>query len=824
MSNGKWSAVYVAFLLFFLALGPRIAGLSIFLTKDENTWLGGRTQRSVLALLNADWGATYQKHHPGVTTMWAAGLGLWAKYALSRSALSFGDFVAGMPTHPLRMDFVAVERVPIVLISAVTIVLIYLLCRKIFAGQGLLAFLCAVLAAFDPYYVAHSRLGLPDGLAAHFMLLSFLSFVVYLRAEREGKRAWSWLILSGGAAGLAVLSKLPALSLGPTLLLCLFLVEKRKVSDLRGWLWPLLAWAGVAVVVFTLLWPAMWADPLNTVRRTLAGLRGDALVFIHRQLFLGRLIETPGLLFYPVILLCRMTPLTMLGVAALGLKGLFYGFGRRKAEMTMLGLYVFVYLFFVSASVNKADRFVLPVSPALDILAALGLWNLTRWEKSERRQFHLPSFSSSSSRFSPPVLYGAACLILQAGFCLPYWPYYLSYYNPALGGGLQATRWTEVGLGEGLDEAANYLNNLENSATLRAGASYPDSVFSSFFVGQTKTLSRRRFFWDGYDYVVLYVARLQQQSIDPAIARFFRDQKPEHVTHSEGIDYAWVYRVPDPLPRALLPYHYPAEVSFGEAISLLGYDLNPKDSTVGIDLYWLLSQRQDYILHLKVVNGVYHVWGEQKSRLSCQADSRQDGCQGLVMGNRRTVDILPGTPPGSYQVAVYLYDPHHERWLEPQNGAEALLGSVEVPRREPPSPESLDIEHPVEVDLDSRVRLLGYSLESGFRPGDDIHLTLFWQALTRMEESYTVFTHLVDGEGRLWGQKDNRPVDDFYPTTNWQTGEIVRDQYNIVIDPEAPPGQYTVEVGMYLPASGERLRWGEGEGEDKMVIEVWVRG
>ncbi len=824
MRNDKWSGVYVAFLLFFLALGPRMAGLSLFLTKDENTWLGGRTQRFVLALLDADWTATYQKHHPGVTTMWAAGLGLWAKYTLSGSAESFRDFAAGMPTHPLGMDFVAAERGAIVFISAVAVVLIYLLCRKVFAGENLLAFLCAVLVAFDPYYLAHSRLGLPDGLAAHFMLLSFLGSVVYLGAERErareraqeGKRAWLWLVLSGGAAGLAVLSKLPALSLGPTLLLCLFLVERRKVGALRGWLWPLLVWGGVAFVVFALLWPAMWADPLNTVRRALAGLRGDTLVFIHRQLFLGRLIESPGPLFYPVILLFRMTPLTTLGVAALGLKGLFYGFGRRKAEAAMLGLYVVVYLLFVSAAVNKADRFVLPVSPALDILAALGLWNLFQIAGSRFK------FIATEGRVG--VLCGSVCLILQAGFCLPYCPYYLSYYNPALGGGLQAARWLEVGLGEGLDEAAHYLNDLENSTTLRAGASYPDSVFSSFFVGQTKTLSRRRFFWDDYDYVVLYIAHLQQQSIDPAITRFFGDQEPEHVTHSAGLDYAWVYRVPDPLPRPLLPYRRPAEVAFGEAIELLGYDLQAQDSALGVDLYWQVPAEQDYILHLKVVNGVYHVWGEQKSRLSCRADSRRDRCKGLVMGNGRTVDLLPGTPPGAYQVAVYLYDPHQERWLEPQNGTEALLGPVEVPRREPPSREALEVAHPLEIDLGGRVRLLGYNLESGFRPGDNIHLTLFWEALAEMGENYTVFTHLVDGEGRLWGQRDNPPVDGFYPTTGWQTGEIVRDQYDITIAPEAPPGQYTIEVGMYLPASGERLRWGAGENEDKIVVEVWVGG
>lgn len=102
--------------------------------------------------------------------------------------------------------------------------------------------------------------------------------------------------------------------------------------------------------------------------------------------------------------------------------------------------------------------------------------------------------------------------------------------------------------------------------------------------------------------------------------------------------------------------------------------------------------------------------------------------------------------------------------------------------------------------------LLGYNVESGFRYGDSIHLTLFWQCLAEMEQSYTVFTHLTDDKGTLWGQKDNPPVDGCYPTTKWQAGEIVRDQYDLLISPDAPGGDYKIEVGMYLSETGERLR------------------
>jgi len=119
--------------------------------------------------------------------------------------------------------------------------------------------------------------------------------------------------------------------------------------------------------------------------------------------------------------------------------------------------------------------------------------------------------------------------------------------------------------------------------------------------------------------------------------------------------------------------------------------------------------------------------------------------------------------------------------------------------------ESLEIQHLLEADLGGQVRLLGYNIQSGFHPGSTIHLTLFWQALAKMDQNYTVFTHLTDAKGCIWGQKDNPPVDGFYPTSQWEEDEIVRDQYDLIISHETHPGEYQLEIGLYLVETGQRL-------------------
>lgn len=255
----------------------------------------------------------------------------------------------------------------------------------------------------------------------------------------------------------------------------------------------------------------------------------------------------------------------------------------------------------------------------------------------------------------------------------------------------------------------------------------------------------------------------------------------------------------------------PAEYTFNGQILFLGYDPDSvklrKDGTLTISLGWraLRPVEGDYRIYLKLINGAYHVWGEQDARPFWDGFPTNEWEVDQIVFDPREIPVLPGTPPGSYQLAVSLYDPFQGQTLELDSGSELLLEPIEIPCREPPPLTSLDIEHPQEGVLGGKVRFLGYNMESGLRPGDNIHLTLFWQCLEKMDQDYTVFIHLIDEKQNIWGQKDNPPVDGFYCTSQWEVGEVVRDQYDMAISPETPPGEYQLEVGMYLAETGERL-------------------
>jgi 4-amino-4-deoxy-L-arabinose transferase-like glycosyltransferase len=102
------------------------------------------------------------------------------------------------------------------------------------------------------------------------------------------------------------------------------------------------------------------------------------------------------------------------------------------------------------------------------------------------------------------------------------------------------------------------------------------------------------------------------------------------------------------------------------------------------------------------------------------------------------------------------------------------------------------------------VRLLGYRLETvEARPGGSVHLVLYWEALQPIESNYQVFNHLYDGT--MWGQQDGTPGCALLPTTLWEPGQVVRDEYTIPLESSTPTGDVPLWGGMYRLDTGERL-------------------
>lgn len=108
------------------------------------------------------------------------------------------------------------------------------------------------------------------------------------------------------------------------------------------------------------------------------------------------------------------------------------------------------------------------------------------------------------------------------------------------------------------------------------------------------------------------------------------------------------------------------------------------------------------------------------------------------------------------------------------------------------------------------------------RAGDVLTLTLNWRAEQTPSMRTKVFVHLIDANGKLVAQRDGEPVGDLRITTTWRAGEIIADNYGVLIEPGTPPGEYKLVLGMYRVDNGARLRI-DDDGDHLVLGSLHVR-
>ena len=137
-----------------------------------------------------------------------------------------------------------------------------------------------------------------------------------------------------------------------------------------------------------------------------------------------------------------------------------------------------------------------------------------------------------------------------------------------------------------------------------------------------------------------------------------------------------------------------------------------------------------------------------------------------------------------------------------------------------------DPQHLVDAPLGDGIRLLGYdTIPSAPQPGDILVVRLHWQVDARPSGDWTTYNHLLgppkaDGSS-LWAGYDSPPGGGSLPTSRWQPGWRIVDEYPISLPADLPPGPYTLEVGLYQP-TGARLPV-DGSGIPLGTVEVQAR-
>jgi hypothetical protein len=119
-----------------------------------------------------------------------------------------------------------------------------------------------------------------------------------------------------------------------------------------------------------------------------------------------------------------------------------------------------------------------------------------------------------------------------------------------MGGGQRAPYAMKVGWGEGLEQAARYLNQKPKAKGLRVFSWYADGPFSYFFIGRSRRMwlddevdeTRWQRFLNS-DYAVTYINQWQR-NLPEQVLEYLSPLEPEHTIWINGIEYIRIYKLP----------------------------------------------------------------------------------------------------------------------------------------------------------------------------------------------------------------------------------------------------------------------------------------
>jgi hypothetical protein len=331
-----------------------------------------------------------------------------------------------------------------------------------------------------------------------------------------------------------------------------------------------------------------------------------------------------------------------------------------RRDLAVLAGFVLLFVLALSIFPKKLNRYLVPVFPALDVLAAVGVFFL--WHQAKWLQQRIAGTGGAGARYALAALFFLALVLNVA-----WWhPYGVVAFNQLLGGAPAGACTFLLGDGEGLGQAADWLNQqpditgvLTVSRMISSLNPYLKEGAQAFFHSQGELRHNA-------GYVVVYINEVQGGPPLPPFDRFYEERMPLHTVTIHGVEYAWIYQVPPPVAQ-------PRPADFGPHIHLRGFEqisAARREQPVVFRLSWQTraSLDTDYWLfaHLIGPDGQRYAQVDIPYRTSTWQPGR-------YVNTELPLDIPASAPPGSYRLLIGLYDPATAQRLPLSTAAAADL-------------------------------------------------------------------------------------------------------------------------------------------------------
>lgn len=260
------------------------------------------------------------------------------------------------------------------------------------------------------------------------------------------------------------------------------------------------------------------------------------------------------------------------------------------------------------------------------------------------------------------------------------------------------------------------------------------------------------------------------------------------------------YHLPAPITAVTsTAIEHPVDVDFGGHLRLLGYAMAQKTLQPGellaLTLYWAgeTSTATDHAIYIHVLGEGGRIVAQRNAFPGRGLLSTTTLGQGSSWREEYQIALSPiAYTPDQLSLAVGVYDVKSGVRL----AGEAHLGAIALqPKATAPA---------LDVRFGPAMHLVNYKLNQlKIARGKTLKVNLDWQSSQSIKQDYTVSIQLINGLWQKAAQLDRAPTQ---PTTAWTVGERYSEEYQLLIDPNTPPGLYDLRMAVYYKDTGDELQ------------------
>jgi hypothetical protein len=138
-----------------------------------------------------------------------------------------------------------------------------------------------------------------------------------------------------------------------------------------------------------------------------------------------------------------------------------------------------------------------------------------------------------------------------------------------------------------------------------------------------------------------------------------------------------------------------------------------------------------------------------------------------------------------------------------------------------------DMTAKLDINFENKVRIVGYKIEPAGTagPGTDVKLTMFWKVDDKLDDGWSLFTHIVDSNNERILNIDNvgplREVKESHQAlwpSAWEKGKVYADEQSFRVPDDVKTADFAITTGIWKGDARLKVVSGPADAENRGIV------